>query len=206
MDHATRKNVIFVDYQNFYHGLHQHHGVKPFRVNMLNLLKERVYEAGIKDAEVRVYTGIPDAETDPQGFTTMTRFCDWLRHNGAKVWTNTLRYHQGEDGKLHATEKGADVRLACELVALAMAGRLEHAVIVSADQDLNQSVKVAKESIRELGLAPVCFHSVKLSEMSRGIDGTNWMCLDKDLVEKHIVQRTEEHAKKQEKQARDCGR
>ena len=186
------KNVVFVDWQNMYHNLWLQFKVKPYQVNVLTLLKERVLDAGIVNPEFRFYTGIPDVNTDPVGHDSSQKFVDWLEHNGAKIWTRTLRSHIDEEGKLRRTEKGADVRLGCELVAMAVSGQLANAIIVSADQDLSESVSVAKMMTRSLKMPDVQYHTIKMGELSRGINGTNWLALTQDAVLDSQVKRVEE--------------
>jgi len=110
--------------------------VKPpgnFRPLQLGQLLTAGQEFDLK--QVRVYTGVPSQERDPQGYRAARKRFDTWRHEGhgkAVVLERNLRYRKGEPPR----EKGVDVLLAIHLVRLAGARTFQRAIVVSADNDL----------------------------------------------------------------------
>jgi len=106
--------------------------------------------------QVRVYRGQPDASKDPIGYAANLRQCNTWRHMPkVQVVTRTLRYPPGwpacAPGE-RPQEKGIDVALAIDFVAMAVRGFYDVGVIMSTDTDL----KPALETVRGLGGHPRC--------------------------------------------------
>ena len=105
---------------------------------------------------MRVYRGQPDASKDPIGYGANLRQCDaWRRMPKVQVVTRTLRYPPGWPARTpgeRPQEKGIDVPLAIDFVAMAVRGEYDVGVIVSTDTDL----KPALETVRGFGGHPRC--------------------------------------------------
>jgi len=86
-------------------------------------------------AEVRVYTGQPDASRDPKGYGASRRQYQYWRSRGATVITRPLRYPFNYPEE-KPEEKGIDVRLANDFIAMAIDGEYDVGIIASTDTDL----------------------------------------------------------------------
>lgn len=145
--------VVFLDYQNVYMGAReafhpfgsapQDGQVNPYR------LAERV--AGMSTqfdrdlTEVRVYRGQPDSQRDPRGYAANDRQCQhWRTLPKTTVVTRTLRYPRNWPREKER-EKGIDVALAIDLVAGAVRGDFDVAILMSADTDLKPALEFVRD-------------------------------------------------------------
>lgn len=95
--------------------------------------------------QVRVYRGRPDADRDPRGYAAAGRQCDtWRRQPGTKVFTRTLRYPPDWPSE-KAREKGVDVALAVDFVAMAVRGEYDVGILMSADTDLRPALEFVSD-------------------------------------------------------------
>lgn len=155
--------VVFLDYQNVYRrargafllesGPPQLGQVDPLRLGQL-IASRSPFDREL--LQVRVYRGQPDASKDPIGYAANLRQCDaWRRMPRVQVVTRTLRYPSGwpacAPGE-RPQEKGIDVALAIDFVAMAVRGEYDVGVIMSTDTDL----KPALETVRGFGGRPRC--------------------------------------------------
>ena len=155
--------VVFLDYQNVYHGARRAFfdgkgpsswgNVWPLALGRLIASRgpvgcERVLQ------QVRVYRGLPDAARDLKGYAAAARQSKAQYHeertDDAAAWRST------EEGRYYchrtlrypprwprekAQEKGVDVQLAVDFVAGALAGRFDVGVIMSTDTDLRPALE-----------------------------------------------------------------
>jgi uncharacterized LabA/DUF88 family protein len=154
--------VVFVDYQNVYKGAracfeglaapHTAGQISPLGLGL------RIVEASPYDrvlTQVRVYRGRPDATRDPKGYGACTRQVDIWRQDPRVVCTlRTLQYPRGWPAT-HAAgeaprEKGIDVALAIDFVAMAVRREYDVGILMSTDTDL----KPALEVVWALGSGP----------------------------------------------------
>lgn len=92
--------------------------------------------------EVRLYTGRPDATYEPKSYGPHMRQCQRWEAAGVRVFPHPLRYpwdfsKTGERPK----EKGVDVHLAIDVVALAIEGEYDIGVVMSTDTDLRPALE-----------------------------------------------------------------
>lgn len=85
--------------------------------------------------QVRVYTGRPEAGKDKKTYSAHMKQCHAWEIAGAQVFARTLRYPR-EWPDTSAQEKGVDVALAIDFVALALDQEYDVGVIFSTDTDL----------------------------------------------------------------------
>lgn len=90
--------------------------------------------------EVRVYTGRPDATKQPKAYAAHMKQCSAWQRSGATVIPRTLRYPYDWPAT-KAQEKGIDVALAIDFVALAIDGAYDAGVIASTDSDLRPALE-----------------------------------------------------------------
>lgn len=152
--------VVFLDYQNVYMGAreaffslgspHVDGQVDPWLLGRL-LTARGLGERALQ--QVRIYRGRPDAGRDPRGYAAASRQCDtWRRQLGTKVFTRTLRYPFDWPHE-KAREKGVDVALAVDFVAMAVRDEYDVGILMSVDTDL----KPALEFVCDLsGVRPRC--------------------------------------------------
>lgn len=136
--------ILFVDAQNFYRGARRaffrapdHHTcgqIKPMELG--NLICERqLPESQVKLEQVRVYTGRSDATREPKTYAANLRQCAVWEKDGVEVIHRTLRYPIDWPAS-KPQEKGIDVALAIDFVALAIDGYYDIGVVASTDTDL----------------------------------------------------------------------
>ena len=153
----AKRLVVFMDWQNIYKRARScfymaddpdftHGQVWPHKLSAL--LAQRVQENGDEDvtvAQTRVYRGAPRNDEDPTGYNAFQRQVTAWRacNNLVEVSKRDLIYPKSRNkygewvrNDLPVKEKGVDVQLAVDLVALSVEGSFDHAVVFSSDMDL----------------------------------------------------------------------
>jgi uncharacterized LabA/DUF88 family protein len=110
-------------------------------------------------AEVRFYTGVPDRNDNAAWSHFWAAKLARMGREGVITYTRALRYRNQtvalRDGREHtilvAQEKGIDVRVALDLVALAHRGAYDVALVFSQDQDLTE----AAYELRAIAIRPM---------------------------------------------------
>lgn len=155
--------VLFLDYQNVYRGAREtfHEPSDNHRCGQIDPLKlgQAIVEASPYDRvlkEVRVYRGKPDSSRDPKGFAACTRQVDvWDQSERVQVTTRVLRYPYGWPDRSQVgekpQEKGIDVALAIDFVALAVTKEYEVGILMSTDTDLKPALEFVAERGRAWG-------------------------------------------------------
>lgn len=107
-----------------------------------------------------------------------------------KVYSRRLRYRRRRirlpDGKVHTfiagEEKGIDVRIALDVIALGHRSEYDVAVIFNQDQDLSEVAEevrvIARERRRWIKIA-CAFPASPTSRNRRGIAKTDWITIDR---------------------------
>ena len=156
--------ILFVDAQNAYRGARGSFfgdGARatagqfdPARLG--KVIESRGGPAGATCAlkAVRVYTGRPDAARDPATYSAHMRQCAAWEASGATVIWRSLRYPRGWPEE-RAQEKGIDVALAIDFVALAVEEEFDIGVIMSTDNDLAPAVEFVQGRYRGIRYAAV---------------------------------------------------
>jgi uncharacterized LabA/DUF88 family protein len=190
----TLRTVLFLDYHNVYRGAREtFHGnqgyastgqIDPMRLGRLLVTKSRDRNL----TEVRVYRGVPEATKQPKAYGANRRQVAAWEQAGATVITRALRY-PADWPMSREEEKGIDVAIAVDFVAMAVRNEYDRAILMSTDTDL----KPALEAVAALSTGvPKCevaawsspdptYHSRRLS-----IAGTKVWChwLTKDDYQK----------------------
>src|SRR5207245_772221 len=97
-------------------------------------------------AEVRFYTGVPDAQDNPFWNHFWTAKLAQMGREGLHIYSRPLRYQTRTlalpDGTTQSqrvgSEKGIDVRIALDVVRLTFEAKLDVAILFSQDQDLSE--------------------------------------------------------------------
>ncbi|GBE30399.1 NYN domain protein [bacterium BMS3Bbin04] len=143
-----KRVAVFIDGSNFYNGLRDNVG--RMDVDFQQFGKVLAQKTGGELLRIYYYNAKVDAEFDPDNYEKQQRFITHLAHTQyLTLRLGKLVYYQvrGEDStrKHYAVEKGLDVKLAIDLVRLAVNRACEVAVIVSGDKDLAEVVEYGKE-------------------------------------------------------------
>jgi uncharacterized LabA/DUF88 family protein len=159
---ASRRVVVFLDYQNVYHRARDafgashapasHGQIDPLALGLL--IAGRVSHAQL--AGVRVYRGRPSQRRDTRSYAAHQRQTAVQVGRGEGIVTvvaRDLRYPPGWPQRT-AQEKGIDVALAVDFVLMAARGDYDVGVLFSTDTDLVPALE-AVLALRPEG-APAC--------------------------------------------------
>ena len=143
-----KRVAVFIDGSNFYNGLRDNVGRMDVDFHRLGKLLAADSEGEL--LRIYYYNAKVDPDYDPDNYEKQQRFITHLAHTPyLTLRLGKLVYYQvrGEDSgrKHYAVEKGLDVKLAIDLVRLAVNRACEVAVIVSGDKDLAEVVEYGKE-------------------------------------------------------------
>lgn len=139
------KAEVFIDLQNFNSFLSSCCGVNPFRLHIVNFMKEWLHFNGMSVGQIRIYTGVPDERIEPAKAEAVHKRLNWLHATGARIFTHKMSYSRSrETGEQRGREKGVDVRLASELVEAVAVRGVRRVVVVTQDRDLVQGLDVAR--------------------------------------------------------------
>ena len=194
--------VVFLDYQNVYHGARDAFfspsdpsslgAVRPLALGRLLVTR------GLADTQleqVRVYRGVPHPARDPRAHRAAMRQVAAHEAEDPNLIAHVLRPLQYPPAwpRERAREKGVDVALAVDFVAMALEKTFDVGVIVSTDTDLRPALEAVtargrapkcevaawqrahKRSPRlSIGLAPLWCHWLSLSDYEAVADRTNY--------------------------------
>lgn len=181
--------MAFIDGQNLYQHAkdafgHHHPNFDPIKLHAM-VCASRGWTPNL----VRFYTGVPSAAESPMWAGYWSSRILALKRAGVHVTTRPLRYRTqyafDENGDQKtitvAHEKGIDVRLALDIVACAIKGEFDVAVIFSQDQDLKEVVSdvhsIGATVNRQIKLA-CAFPVGPKATSARGVDKTEWIRIE----------------------------
>jgi len=155
--------IVFLDYQNVYRGARRayHEDYDPHWCGQIDpielaqhLAADSPYDRRLE--QVRVYRGQPDSTRDPRGYGASRRqHAAWDQSPLLQRITRPLRYPQGWPNSLEPgakpQEKGIDVALALDFVAMAMRKEYDVGILMSTDTDL----KPALEFVADMTSGPI---------------------------------------------------
>lgn len=194
---AEKRAVAFFDGQNLFHAAREAFGYTFPSYDPVKLAEAVCSARGWKLSRVRFYTGVPSAEANPVWNGFWNRKLAALGSRGVVTYQRALRYQTQvmkladgtETTRLVAHEKGIDLRLALDVIRLALDHAFDVALIFSQDQDLSEAVEdvrfVSRRYERWLKVASA-FPSSPTSRNRRGIDRTDWIRIDKATYDASI--------------------
>ncbi len=144
-----KRVAVFIDGSNFYNGLRDNVGRMDVDFHRFGKKLSELAEGEL--LRIYYYNAKVDPEFDPDNYDKQQRFITHLAHTPhLSLRLGKLVYYQvrGEESagrKHYAVEKGLDVKLAIDLVRLAVNRACEVAIIVSGDKDLADVVEYGKE-------------------------------------------------------------
>ena len=195
-----KRAVTFVDGQNLFHSAREAFGYTYPNYNVSALAQQVCMAHEWELTGVRFYTGIPDVGDDPRWHHFWTRKLAVMGRQGVVVFSRPLRYRNRTvvlpDGTKHSflagEEKGIDVRIALDVIALAHNREYDVALVMSQDQDLSEVAeeirRIAREQRRWIKIASA-FPQSPTSRNRRGIDKTDWIRIDRDLYARCLDRR-----------------
>jgi uncharacterized LabA/DUF88 family protein len=191
---ASKRAVVFVDGQNLFYAARTAFGY-PFPNYDVRALAGAICQTqGWQLAHVRFYTGVPDRYRDPASYHFWTAKLAQMGRNNITVFSRPLRYRnhiiRQPNGRTYTavvgSEKGIDVRLAIDVIRLAFQRVFEVALILSQDQDLSEVARelrvIAGEQERWIKIASA-FPGSPVSHRKRGINGTDWIKINRSLYD-----------------------
>ena len=183
-----------MDGQNLFHAAREAFGYSYPNYDPQLLAGKVCAKAGWSLAQVRFYTGVPDPVDNPAWHRFWAKKLAVMGTRGIWTFKRPLRYRHETvtlpDGKqiplLVGREKGIDVRLALDVVRLALDGSLDVALIFSQDQDLSEVADevrfISMKQDRWIKVASA-FPQSPGSKNRRGINGTQWVSVEQPLYD-----------------------
>ncbi len=202
----AKRAIAFVDGQNLYGAAKEAFSYHWPNYDVKALARQICKEQAWELKQVRFYTGVPPEDKDWRWHGWWAKKLAMWRRAGIEVYSRHLRYRPEdveirkgtkinlasganfilpEDGKLTvevAREKGIDVRLAIDVVRLALSKAYDVVLIFSQDQDLSEVVDEVKSISRrdKRWIRVACAYPVSpASENTRGINGADWIEIDR---------------------------
>jgi uncharacterized LabA/DUF88 family protein len=189
-----KRVIAFVDRQNLFFAAKNAYGHHYPNYDVAALATSLCTTRGWQLEEVRFYTGIPDAADDAFWNHFWTAKLAQMGRQNIRVFSRPLRYRNQiirlPNGQSHTflvgQEKGVDVRLALDIVSLAYKRVYDIALVMSQDQDLSEVAdevrEIARQQDRWLKMASA-FPASPASQNRRGINGTDWIKIDRATYE-----------------------
>jgi uncharacterized LabA/DUF88 family protein len=196
-----KRTVAFFDGQNLFYSAKNAFGYKWANYDPIKLSQSLCGSYGWTLTQTRFYTGIhtPQRDSFLHGFWK-NKLAVLGRQRDVHIFSRPLRYRQKtielQDGSIQtfetAEEKGVDVRIALDLIRLAMRDQYDVALVFSQDQDLSEAAQevrdISMEQCRWIKVASAFPVSGKTNN-ARGINNTDWIRIDRLLYDSCIDNR-----------------
>ena len=187
---VVKQTIAFVDGQNLYHAARKAFGYSYPNYDIQALASTICRTKSWHLIHTRFYTGIHDLSEDPWWYHFWIAKLAVMGRQGVQVCTRPVRYHNKRitlpDGTIHrfriGEEKGIDVRIALDVIHMALRKEYDVAVIFSQDQDLAEVAEEIRSIAQEQGrwIKVACAYPVGPGTRNfRGIDKTDWIKIDK---------------------------
>ncbi|MDY0340183.1 MAG: NYN domain-containing protein [Coriobacteriia bacterium] len=203
---STKRTVAFVDGQNLYYAAREAFGYSYPNYDVLGLSKALCSSRGWSLTQVRFYTGVPNPDDDWFWHGFWEKKLAVMGRQGIVVYSPPLRYHNRvvrlPDGTEHTylagEEKGIDVRIALDVIRMALRREYDIALIMSQDQDLSEVAEeirtIAREQSRWIKIA-CAFPFSPTSRNRRGVDRTDWIRIERPTYDACLDRRDYRPAK-----------
>jgi uncharacterized LabA/DUF88 family protein len=191
---AIKRAVAFIDGQNLFYAAKEAFGHSYPNYDVKALAEAVCQPRNWQLGQTRFYSGIPHRQDHPRWhhfWMAKMRAMSW---QGIHVYNRPLRYRnqsvQLPSGALQTVlvgeEKGIDVRIALDVIRLAYEGGCEVLLLFSQDQDLSEVADEVRRvaSLQQRWLKIACaFPSSPTSRNTRGINGTDWIKIDRAIYD-----------------------
>jgi uncharacterized LabA/DUF88 family protein len=190
-DEPPRKRTFaFIDGQNLFYAVKNAFGYVYPNYDPLTLAEAVCHMKSWDLTATRFYTGIPSPQDDPFWNHFWTAKLAGMGRRGIHTFSRHLRYRnqtvrlpdRRATTVLVGQEKGIDIRLALDVVRLAMEDAYDVAVIFSQDQDLTEAADEVKRisALQNRWIRVACAFPISpTSSNTRGINGTEWIRIDR---------------------------
>jgi uncharacterized LabA/DUF88 family protein len=191
---ATKRAVVFVDGQNLFYGAREALGYHFPNYDISKLSRHICQSQAWNLEQIRFYTGVPDPEDDPAKSSFWTAKLASMRRQGIIVYSRALRYRNKTvklaDGGiytfLHGEEKGIDIRIALDVIGMAVRNEYDVAIVCSQDQDMSEVADeirvIARQQRRWIKIA--CAYPISPTRTNRrGINGSQWIQIDRNTYD-----------------------
>ena len=176
------RTIVFCDGQNLFHLAKNAWGdIPPYdwpSYDVMKLAQALVSRDPARTlAEIRFYTGVPGKASGSRWRAFWVAKLRWMRSQQINVYRGRV---------LSGQEEGVDVSLALDLVQATYESRYEVAIIISQDSDFVPAVRLAKRIARSQNRNLTFESDIPVgpgSKSTRGVDGTNWVQIDKTVYD-----------------------
>jgi uncharacterized LabA/DUF88 family protein len=194
VDPTEKRAIAFVDGQNLFRCAKTAFGYTYPNYDVQTLSEAVCAKQGWKLIETRFYTGVPDPADDSRWNHFWTKKLLQMSRQGVHTYSRLLRYRNQTfrlpDGSEHATlvgqEKGVDVRLALDIVGSAYQRAADVFLVFSQDQDLSEvadELRMISAGQSKWIKMVSAFPSSPTSTNRRGINGTDWIRIDRAMYD-----------------------
>ena len=194
---SIKKTIAFIDGQNLFHSVKAAFSYTYPNYDPLALSRGVCALNGFHLESVRFYTGVPDITDNMFWHEFWRKKLQFLGTRGIITYSRPLKYRDTliklKDRTISSVpvgqEKGIDIRIALDIVRLAIDKAYDVALIFSQDQDLSEAAdEVRKISIQQgRWIKTACAFPISPAiNKSRGINKTDWIRFDKALYDKCI--------------------
>jgi len=191
---ALKRAVAFVDGQNLFYAAKEAFGYQYPNYDILKLAQLVCKSKAWNLVKTQFYTGVPDLGDDPTKNWFWNAKLAAMGRQGIVVYSRALRYRNKTvrlpDGSihsfLHGEEKGIDVRIALDVIGMAVRNEYDVALVFSQDQDLSEVADEIRVIARQQGrwIRIACAYPVSPTRRnSRGINGSDWIGIDRKLYD-----------------------
>lgn len=191
---AVKRAISFIDGQNLYRSAKEAFGHHYPNYDVQKLSSAVCAARGWNLTQVRFYTGVPDASDDPRWNHFWIGKLAVMGKAGVEVFSRPLRYRNDSvtlpDGTIHTylrgSEKGIDVRIALDVIRLAVRNEYDVAVIFSQDQDLSEVADEIRLISKLVGrwIRIACAYPVSPTRKNnRGINRSDWIQVDRKMYD-----------------------
>ena len=172
--------VAFFDAMNLFYAVKSLYGYRHPNFDPLLLARAVSDKLDCDLLQARYYSGIHSIRFSREQHLWLVSKSNVLKSQGVHVYTRPLQYI-GDVPK----EKGIDIRIALDIVHVALEGNADTIVLFSTDQDfteLNDTVQVISESQQRQIRLVSAFPSTR-SDPRYGITGFDWFRIPKPMYD-----------------------
>ena len=187
---SVKRVVAFIDGQNLFFAAKETFRHPYPNYDPASLARKVCDVRGWVTVGIRFYTGIPDPSDNAFWNHFWNAKVAAMGTRGIYTYSRPLRYRNkaitlpggGITTALVGQEKGIDVRIALDIVRLALERSYDVALVFSQDQDLSEVAEeiryIARQQNRWIKIA-CAFPLSPTSRNTRGIDKTDWIEIDR---------------------------
>lgn len=186
----VKRAYAFFDGQNLFYGAKEAFGYSYPNYDPGALARVICRDQGWSLTNIYFYTGVPSHSDKPFWSHFWQKKLAVMGTRGIETFSRELRYRNHaiklEDGSYITAaigqEKGIDIRIALDVVGMALRDYYDVAIIFSQDQDLSEVAEEVRNisSQRNRWIKIACaFPLGPTSRNTRGIDKTDWIRIDR---------------------------